>query len=228
MPLTPQISLTINLDDLQGNIIGSAGNPAYIEIALCNFGPIMPCIIGTAMLAKVGPGTQRIPYVGSPITVKLWGNDVIFPAGTYYAITILDDQLNILQSGAYVFNGTITADLSTQSQAFPLATSQVMGSEVILQPTATPNFNCGLVNGPVEFWLVLTANVTSATLLVNYAGQIVMFRIQQDATGGRTFTWPVNVQNPGAINPAANSTTSQAFYVASNGNAYPLGPQTWS
>lgn len=229
MALTPQIGLTITLDDLQGEAVGSVGSPAFVEIALANYGATLPRIAGTAMLAKVGPASQRIPYEGTAISVSLWGNDVITPAGTYYVITILDDQLNILQSGAYEFTGTLSAvDLSTLPQTFPSATSSVQGSEVILQPTATPTFNCGLVNGPVEFYLVLTENVTGSTLLPNFAGQIVMFRIQQNGTGGFTFVWPTNVQNPGVISADPDVTTSQAFFVASNGNAYPLGPQTYS
>jgi hypothetical protein len=228
MPLTPQITLTITLDDLQGDDIGSAGSPAFVEIALAAFGATLPRIVGTSMLAQVGPASQKIPYTGAPITVHLWGNDVIFPAGTYYVITIYDTNFNILQSGAYVFTGTISGDLSNQSQIFPSATSSVMGSEVALDPTSTPEFDCTLVNGPVEFWLVLTENVTSSTLLTNFAGQIVLFRIQQNATGGWTFVWPVNVINAGVIDSAADSTTAQAFFVASNGNLYPLGPQTYN
>jgi len=228
MPLTPTIDLTITLDDLQGNAIGSLASPAFVEIALANFGPILPRVAGTAMLGKVGPGAQRLAYEGAPIAVSLFGNDVITPAGTYYVISIFDDQLNLLQSGAYVFSGTLDADLSTLPQSFPSATSSVTGSEVTLQPSATPTFNCGLVNGPVEFYLLLTGNVTSSTLLPNFAGQIVLFRLVQDATGGRTFAWPSNVANPSVIDGVAGSTTSQAFYVAGNGMAYPLGPATYS
>jgi hypothetical protein len=228
MTLTPQISLTIALDDLQGVSIGSVGNPAFVEIALANYGATLPRIAGTAMLGRVGPATQRIPYEGAPITVTLWGNDVITPAGTYYVFNIFDDQLNILQSAAYVFAGTIDADLSTLPQSFPSATSVVRGGEVVMQATNIPSFDCGQVNGPVEFYLVLTADVLISTLLPNYAGQIVMFRIQQDAIGGWTFEWPLNVQNPGVIDPLPDATTVQAFLVGSDGNAYPLGPQTYS
>jgi len=228
MPLTPLIALTINLLDLQGNQIGSVGNPALVEIALANYGPTLPRIAGTGNLGKIGPTAQKLLYEGVPIVVDLWGNDVITPAGTYYVITIFDDQLNLLQSGAYVFDGTINADLSTLPQSFPSAASTVMGAEVTLQPSATPTFNCGLVNGPVEFYLLLTENVTASTLLPNFAGQIVLFRLVQDATGGWTFAWPTNVQNASVIHSAAGSTTAQAFFVAGNGNAYPLGPATYS
>jgi hypothetical protein len=233
LALTPQITLTITLDDLQGNDIGAVGNPAFVEIALAGFGPTLPRIAGTSMLAKVGPASQRIPYEGEPIEVSLWGNDVITPAGTYYVITIFDDQLNILQSGAYVFNGTLSADLSTLPQAFPSAASSVMGSEVTVQPSATPEFNCGLVNGPVEFYMLLTEDVSSSTLLPNFAGQIVIFRIVQNATAGWSFAWPANVLNPGPVATAAPSggylgASVQAFCVASDGNAYPLGPMTYN
>jgi hypothetical protein len=228
MPLTPQITLTINLLDLQGNQIGSAANPAFVEIALYGFGATLPRIAGTGNLARVGPLSQRLIYAGAEITVDLWGNDVITPAGTGYVISIFDDQLNLLQSGAYVFNGTIEADLSTLPQSFPSAASSVQGSEVTLQPSATPTFNCGLVNGPVEFYLLLTENVTSSTLLPNFAGQIVLFRLVQNATGGWTFAWPSNVKNASVIDGVAGSTTAQAFFVAGNGNAYPLGPATYS
>jgi hypothetical protein len=234
MPLSPTIDVTITLNDLQGNQPGSVGNPAFVEIALANFGPTLPRVPGTAILGKVGPWSQRIPYEGAPITVTLWGNDVITPANTYYVITIFDDKNNILQSAAYVFTGALTADLSTLPQAaIGPAPSGVNGGEVNVAATpgyvaATPQFNCGLVNGPVEFYLLLTANVASSTLLANYAGQIVMFRIAQNGTGGWTFVWPSNVKNPGIISAAANATTSQAFFVGSDGNAYPLGPQTYS
>ena len=228
MPLSPLITLTINLLDLQGNQIGSVANPAFVEIALANFGPTLPRISGTGNLVKVGPVSQRIPYEGAPLIVDLWGNDVITPAGTYYVISLFDDDLNLLQSGAYVFNGTISADLSTLPQSFPSAASTVMGAEVTLQPSATPTFNCGLVNGPIEFYLLLTENVTASTLLPNFAGQIVLFRLVQNATGGWTFVWPTNVKNASVIDGVANSTTAQAFFVAGNGNAYPLGPATYS
>lgn len=222
MPLTPQITLTINLLDLQGEQIGTVGNPAFVEIALCNFGPILPRVLATGNIAKVGPYTQRIPYLGAEITVTLWGNDVLYPAGTYYAISILDDALNILQSGAYVFTGTIDDDLSNRPQIFPSATSSVMGSEVALDPTSTPEFDCGLVNGPVEFWLVLTKNVTNSTLLPNFAGQIVIIRLQQNATGGYTFAWPNNVTTPPTVESLPNAVTIYAGFVGSDGIVYPI------
>lgn len=226
MPTTPNTTITITLDDVQGNTIGSAGNPAYVEIALCNFGPFLPRIAGTAMIAKAGP--YRIPFTGSPISVNLWSNDQIIPAGTFYAISILDDSKNVLQTGAYTFTGTVNADLSTIAQTFPSVSSSVAGGMVTVPFSATPQFNAFLLHAPVAFDITLTGNVTGPTLIGLYPGQIVTFIIVQDAIGGHTFAWPSQVKNAGIVDPAANSVTTQMFVARANGNLYPVGPQTYS
>jgi hypothetical protein len=228
MPLTPQITLTITLDDYSGAAIGSASSPAFVRVALCNYGQILPCIIGTAMIGKVSSWPADIPYTGSQITLKLWGNDVISPVGTYYTISILDANKNVLQTGAYVFTGTVSADLSTLSPTFPSYMPSVMGSLVTVPFSASVQFNCTLVDGPITFDLTLSGNVTSSTLLAPFAGQIVTFIISQNATGGYTFAWPSNVQNPGIVNGAPNSVTTQSFVARANGNLYPIGPETYS
>src|SRR5208282_2203156 len=228
MTLTPQITLTITLNDFSGAQIGSTGNPAYVRVALCNFGQFLPRVPGTTMIGEIASWPEDIPYTGSQITVKLWGNDVITPAGTYYAISILDANKNVLQTAAYVFEGVVTADLSALSPTFPSYSPSVMGSLVTVPFSATPEFNCSLVDGPVGFDLTLTGDVASSTLLAPFAGQIVTFIIVQDPVGGHAFAWPTNVENPGVIDPAANSVTVQSFIARANGNLYPLGPQTYS
>lgn len=224
MPLTPQITLTFNLLDDQNNQIGSAGNPAYILIVLCNYGPFLPKISGTGMIAKI---VQKIPYVGISQNIALFGNDVIAPPGTYYAITLLDDQGNVLQCGAYVFNGVVNADFSTLSPTFPTFLPQASGITYLVAPFAAGlNFLTG--SGPSTFDITLTGNVTSFVLIAPFSGAIVTFIIQQDATGARTWTWPSNVKNAGVVDADPNSITTQSFVVRADGNLYPLGPQTYS
>lgn len=117
-PLTPQITLTATLQDISGDEAGSVANPAILRIALAGFGLVLPCIPGTSNLVRVGP--QDFEDDGSgQISVKLWGNDVINPLGTYYAITLLDGDGNILQTGAYQFTGSETIDLSSAPQIVP-------------------------------------------------------------------------------------------------------------
>jgi hypothetical protein len=116
LPLTPAITLTATLDDLTGAAAGSLANPAKLRICLCGFGPTLPRISGTAMLAKVGP--FDIFSTGGVISTLIWGNDVITPSGTYYSIEILDGEDNVVQCGAFEFlflNGA-TQDLSSATQ----------------------------------------------------------------------------------------------------------------
>jgi hypothetical protein len=120
MPLTPQITLTATLQDVSGAAAGSVANPAVLRIALAGYGLTLPCIVGTANLARVGP--EDFYDTGSGVSVQLWGNDVINPLGTYYAITLLDGDGNILQCGSYQFSGTQTIDLSSAAQIVPNST----------------------------------------------------------------------------------------------------------
>lgn len=110
MAAAPGITLTALLQDLAGNPIGSAANPCKISIALCGFGPILPKIAGTSMLAKVGP--IYLESVNGSFSTLLWGNDAITPSGTYYTIALLDGQGNVVQSNAYVLTGSGSFDLS--------------------------------------------------------------------------------------------------------------------
>jgi hypothetical protein len=227
MSLTPQISLTITLDDFSGVEIGSTGAPAYVQVALCGYGPSFPRVPGTAILGKVMSAAGEIPYEGAPIVVELFGNDVIVPSGTYYTFTILDAKRNVLQCNAYQFSGTVSADLSTITPISPSSTPSVIGILVTVPFSATPVFQ-SQPTPVIAFDLTLTGNVTSSTLNSPFPGQIVTFIISQNATGGWTFAWPSNVKNAGIINPAPNSVTTQSFITRANGNLYPIGPQTYS
>ncbi|MGA9668394.1 MAG: hypothetical protein WBQ94_04255 [Terracidiphilus sp.] len=125
MPLSPNITLTATLEDLTGAAAGSTASPAKLRITLCGFGPVLPEIAGTAMLARVGPFS--IFSTGGAISTALWGNDQISPSGTYYSIEILDGEDNVVQCGAYVFTGPggTTIDLSNAPQITPQAVPQI-------------------------------------------------------------------------------------------------------
>jgi hypothetical protein len=114
--LTPQITLTVTLLDFSGAKIGTATQPAYLRISLAGYGQKLPCVPGTGNIARVVSWFSDIPVTGAQVSVKLWGNDVIVPAGTYYCIAVLDASKNVLQSGIYQFTGTLTIDLSDAAQ----------------------------------------------------------------------------------------------------------------
>lgn len=75
--------------------------------------------------------------------------------------------------------------------------------------SATPIFDGAVGN---VFEITLTGNVSSSTFVNPKAGQRYYFIIHEDATGGRTFAWPVNV--PGlVIDLEASATTVESFIV---------------
>jgi hypothetical protein len=76
--------------------------------------------------------------------------------------------------------------------------------------SATPTFTCS-GTGIQAFAITLTGNVTSSTLASCSTGQAVYFRIIQDATGGRSFTWPANNVGATTISASLNSTASTAL-----------------
>lgn len=119
MTLTPQITLTATLQDLTGTLVATTANPAKLRIALCGYGAQLPCVAGTAVIAK--PGPFDIISTDGAISTLIWGNDVIAPAGTFYSITVLDGDDNVLQCGAYQFTGSGTIDLSSAPQIVPPA-----------------------------------------------------------------------------------------------------------
>jgi hypothetical protein len=135
MPATPNIVLTATLDDLTGAAAGSTANPAKLRIALCGYGPVLPKIAGTAMLAKTGPFT--VYSSGAGISTPLWGNDQITPGNTFYTIELLDGEDNVVQCGAYALTGVGTQDLSNAVPIIPQGGPQMF------------NIVCNKLNGNV-------------------------------------------------------------------------------
>lgn len=116
MPLTPQITLTANLE----SIANATELGGYLRITLCGYGPQLPAVPGTCMVADAGVPQIFGPQVGAtPISVLLWGNDVITPSNTFYEVSILDPNKNVIQSGMYTFTGSGTTDLSNAVQNVP-------------------------------------------------------------------------------------------------------------
>lgn len=109
---TPNITLTATLQDVSG----ATDTGAAVIITLCNFKNLLPRIAGTSMVAAI---TKKVVVTGGAVSLQLWGNDQITPSGTYYAVSVVDDKNNVVQSGIYEFTGSGTFDLST---ATPLTT----------------------------------------------------------------------------------------------------------
>lgn len=184
MPLTPQITLTANLLDYSGNQIGSIGSPAYLRIALCGFGAVPPSVAATGMLGKIASWPQDLPYTGSLLTVKLFGNDVITPGNTFYSISILDAGRNVIQSAAYQFSGTGTFDLSSLTpMTFPGQTLPVIGALFSTAPTLQKA--AGTVDGVNQNFTFSAGS--AAPLIALFAGGIYQSALV--GIGDYSLTW---------------------------------------
>jgi hypothetical protein len=104
-------------------------------------------------------------------------------------------------------------------------TSADVASLITTVPYATSvTFNASLA---AKFDLTLTGNVSASSLTNTVAGQLLVFIINQDAIGGRTFAWPATLTAPFAIATQANSTSIQAFVVRPGGAIVPVTPMLW-
>lgn len=163
MAITPYITLTADLQDVTGAAAGTSTSPAVLRIALCGFGLTLPCIQGTSNLARVGP--QDFYDDGTGLSIELWGNDQIFPSGTYYAITLLDSDGNILQCGAYQFIGAQTIDLSNAPQIYPVGPSSPNLIPVFTNP---PGAELQTIDGSITIDgnLIVTGTISGGGLVI--------------------------------------------------------------
>lgn len=168
MPATPSITLTATLQDVAGSAIGSAANPSKLCIALCGFGALLPRIAGTSLIGRVGP--VYLESTSGTFTTFLWGNDVINPSGTYYTISLLDGQGNVVQCAAYQLTGSGTVDLSslspiiTPAQGSPGITAVFASAPTIQQcsgalDTVNKNFTFSAPASPTPLIAVHAAGI---------------------------------------------------------------------
>jgi hypothetical protein len=160
MPQVPQITLTATLQDAFGNTdVG-----AQLRITLAGFGGIMPRVNGTSMLSRAQQKAKQV--AGVPISVTIFGNDVITPGPslTFYCIEIFDSKNNIVQSGNYQLNGAGAIDLSTLNQYFPPPPPVIGQSAVITNP---PGGALQTINGSITIVgnLIVTGTISNNALV---------------------------------------------------------------
>lgn len=181
------------------------------QTQLTNLGGFFPEVI-TAALDKLTILVQQLQ--------EQLDRAVLFP--------ITDPSLNTeLPSVALRAGHLLGFDSNTGAPVAMTATQSTIGNGTNLVAfSATPSFDLSL---GTQQLITLMGNVTSSTMITaNGAPTIFVMRIKQDATGGHTFPWPTNVDNAGAVNTAANSTSTQIFAVDPNGRATALGPIMYS
>lgn len=75
--------------------------------------------------------------------------------------------------------------------------------------SVTPTFDATNNSG---FEMTLTGSVIASAITGLHPGLLVAFVLRQDAIGGRTFPWPVNVIGGMEIGSGPNEVSTQLFY----------------
>jgi hypothetical protein len=145
----------------------------------------------TGDIGPTGPtgtaGPTVYPAAGMAVsTGTAWGTSKTTPAGDVVGTTDTQTLTN-----KTVENGTFTNGYT---------------EETVTANTGTA-YTIDLANGSVQY-LTLTGNVTY-TFPTPVAGRSFILVQRQDATGGRTVTWPSTVDWPGAVAPTLTSTAQR-------------------
>jgi hypothetical protein len=138
---------------------------------------------------------QGAPLSGTVVSGNLSGNGNATFTGTVTGSNIPSSILQqIFSSGVGQTQRTafnMMAGLTCSDNAGTSRTDCRLGTLTTVSFSATPTFDASTAS---TFKLTLTGNVTSSTLSNAVAGEPINIEICQDATGGRTFVPPANVQ----------------------------------
>lgn len=214
MPATPNITLMVTLQDFSGNDVQNG----YLSVTLCNFGPILPRVAGTSMLAKID---QLLTLAAGTLSLPLYGNDQITPGGTYYSISVLDDKKNVVQCGIYQFTGSATVDLSTATQisaGTPFLTTTYFAAPPIMQSVT------GTINGINTVFTFMASSSANPLIALFVQG------IYQTQGVGADFTLAYSGSNVWtitfAVAPVGRPITLMWFQVQGSANRTITGPVT--
>jgi hypothetical protein len=161
--------------------------------------------------APINLGTPA-PLSGNAVTGNLSVSGNVSATGTVTASNIPTNILQqIFDSGTGLTQRTAfncMAGIKCTDNAGTARTDVRLGTLATIAFSATPIFDASAAS---TFKLTLTGNVTSSTLTNTVAGEPLAFEICQDATGGRTFVPPANVQGWVTIPIAANACVLETF-----------------
>ena len=199
-----------------------------VEVALCGFGSQVPRINGMGLGARV---TDDSPVVDEDGTFEFQvdGNDKILPAGTYYTVTVKDDNGDIVQVNAYQFLSTQGEyDLDETPPFDPSINPPSLPPLILNLLQIVPYQNDAEYSGAQYIaWQTTMTGDTNAPVFTNlHDGQLYTLILIQDAVGLHAFQWPDNVINAPWINPEPNGMTIQTF-VAVAGELLPIGAATF-
>jgi hypothetical protein len=130
-------------------------------------------------------------------------NKVYFQASTY-----LTGLFAAFAAKGFTTSDSNLSTLTAQCANF-LTTADVLPNVAITAYAASLTLNAAAANG---FYITaMTGNLTIVAINGLSSGQLVAMYYQQDATGGRTVTYPGNVVGAAQPDPAPNAVSLQLF-----------------
>jgi hypothetical protein len=208
-------------------ILNNGADVGSIEVALCGYGSYVPRLNGQALAARVTDGSVGIGSDGS-FSFQVEGNDLIQPDGTYYTITVKNDNGDIVQVNAYQFlSGQGNYDLDS-TEPFDPSQGPPSVPPFILDLLQIVNYdpNAVFAGDIYTAWQITLTGDCSPQFTNLVDGNLYTIIIIQDAAGNHAFNWPANVKNATWVNPDPNGVTVQTF-VAIDGELYPIGAGTY-
>jgi hypothetical protein len=170
-------------------------------------------------------GAVLAPLTGTAVSGNLSVTGNISATGTvsatnipaFFITTLQDSTVALTQRSTLNFQQGLKAkDNAPSTRTDVSANPPALLNAVTF--SATPQFDCAL--GNIQK-IILTANVTSSTILNCSAGMEVAYEICQDATGGRTFVPPANLNQWATIPSGINACSVQIYFFETATVAYP-------
>lgn len=140
-----------------------------------------------------------------------------------YQASVFDAAMGMMLAN----KGYSTSDASVNALATALAVLLTQAdlafiTKILTVPwSATPTFDA---SQSWQFYMLLTGNITSSSLINVSPGQKITFVWQQDSVGNRAVAYPAIVHGWGAPMPNSNYVTIQVFEVLPSGLLFPASP----
>lgn len=209
----------ITLTGTLQTITGGATTQGYVAVMLCGFGGQVPTIPGSAVLAEISPAPVAANANGA-VSLTLYGNDKIAPAGTYYTLTVMDSNEDIVQVNAYQIVGSdrsldISSLLPFDPTGLPAPPLPIpIASRIVAMVwTPAPVF---LGGAGLTFELAQMQGDTLLSFTGGVPGNLYVFITTQAGDVPRNLTYGAMIHGGSPANPQLNGRLVQAFVCRSD------------
>lgn len=210
------------IDD--GVIIG-----ARVQIQLCGYGSQIPRLVNEFVYQNL-TSQYVVADSNGQYHFKLYSNDEILPAGTYYTFSYMNGNGDVQQVSAHRFVGAGQWDTSVLQPYDPNQPPPPLPPLITNQLEILGAADDMVFDGTdyTAFRTTLPGSVTQPIFQNMIPGNLYTFIIVQDGTGEWDFDWAANVKNATPVNPAPNSTTVQTFVADTADVLWAIGAGTWA